>query len=60
MTIDKFIASNPDCRELKRALAVKMQLEGMQHRQIQSILGIVSRYDSLLKIAPLCPRNKSD
>lgn len=47
MTLDEFIASNPDPRELKRALAVKMRLEGMQHKQIQSILGVVSSFISL-------------
>jgi transposase len=46
MTLDEFIASNPDPRELKRALAVKMRLEGMKHKQIQPILGVVSSFIS--------------
>ena len=40
--LNKFIQSNPDPRELKRALAVQMVLKGYKHRQIQSILGISS------------------
>ncbi len=46
MTIEEFIASNPDPRELKRALAVKMRLQGMKHREIQPILGVASSYIS--------------
>ncbi len=46
MTIEEFIASNPDPRELKRALAIKMRLEGMKHKQIQPVLGVASSYIS--------------
>ncbi len=46
MTLDEFIASNPEPRELKRALAVKMRLEQMKHRQIQPVLGVSSNYIS--------------
>ena len=46
MTIEEFIASNPDPRELKRALAIKMRLQGMKHRQIQPVLGVASSYIS--------------
>lgn len=46
MTIDEFIASNPDPRELKRALAVRMRLQGMKHKQIQPVLGVASSYIS--------------
>ncbi|MEL7085457.1 MAG: helix-turn-helix domain-containing protein [Cyanobacteria bacterium J06597_1] len=46
MTLEEFINSNPEPRELKRALAVKMRLEGMKHRQIQPILGVSSNYIS--------------
>ena len=46
MTLDEFIASNPESRELKRALAVKMRLEQMKHRQIQPVLGVSSNYIS--------------
>jgi transposase len=46
MNLEEFIASNPDPRELKRALAVKMRIEGLKHREIQSILGVESSYIS--------------
>ena len=46
MTLDEFITSNPDPRELKRALAVKMRLEGMKHKEMQPILGVASIYIS--------------
>lgn len=36
----EFIASNPDSRELKRALAVRMLIEGMSRAQIQIILEV--------------------
>ena len=48
MTLDDFIASNPDPRELKRALAVKMRLEGMKHKQIQAKRNLNAVYGMLL------------
>ena len=36
----KFIESNPDARELKRALAVQMVLKGYLYRQIEEILHV--------------------
>ena len=45
-TLNEFIKSNPDPRELKRALAVKMFLENYKHREIQTILGISSGFIS--------------
>jgi transposase len=36
----KFIQSNPDSRELKRALAVQMVLKGYLYRQIAEILSV--------------------
>jgi putative transposase len=36
----EFIRSNPDSRELKRALAVKMALEGKPYSKITELLGI--------------------
>ena len=36
----EFIQSNPDSRELKRALAVQMVLKGYLYRQIAEILNI--------------------
>ena len=46
MTLEELIASQPDPRELKRALVVKMRIEGMKHREIQAILGVHSSYIS--------------
>ncbi|MCH2048695.1 MAG: helix-turn-helix domain-containing protein [Trichodesmium sp. ALOHA_ZT_67] len=46
MLIEDFIATNPDPRELKRALVVKMRFEGFKHREIQTILGVESSYIS--------------
>jgi len=42
MELAEFIASNPDPRELKRAIAVQMRLQGFKHAQIQPVLGIRS------------------
>ena len=44
--INQFIQSNPDPRELKRALAVNMVLKGYKHQQIQTILGVSSGFIS--------------
>ena len=46
MTLEELIASNSDPRELKRALAVKMRLQGMKHREIQGLLRVHSSYIS--------------
>ena len=46
MTLEELIASNPDPRELKRALAIKMRLQGMKHREIQGLLAVHSSYIS--------------
>ena len=46
MTLEELIASNPDPRELKRALGVKMRLQGMKHREIQDLLRVHSSYIS--------------
>jgi transposase len=42
-SLDTLIKSNPDPRELKRALAVKMAIEGQAHKNIAQLLG-VSQY----------------
>ena len=42
-SLSAFIASNPDARELKRALAVQMTLLGLKQGAIQAILGVQSR-----------------
>jgi len=36
----KFIQSNPEARELKRALTVKMALEGEAYSKITKLLGM--------------------
>jgi putative transposase len=38
--LDTFIQSNPDARELKRALAVKMEHAGYSHQQIGEVLNV--------------------
>jgi transposase len=42
-SLDSLIKSNPDPRELKRALAVKMAIEEESHKKIAQLLG-VSQY----------------
>ena len=49
-SLNKFIASNPDPRELKRAIAVKMSLEGYTHSKIMAILGVSSGFISTWKV----------
>ncbi|NJO51416.1 MAG: helix-turn-helix domain-containing protein, partial [Leptolyngbyaceae cyanobacterium RM2_2_4] len=44
--LEAFIQSNPDPREMKRAVAAKMFLEGYRHWQIQEILGVSSGFIS--------------
>jgi putative transposase len=41
-----FIHSNPDARELKRAVAVQMFLKGYKHREIGESLGVSSGFIS--------------
>lgn len=48
-SLKKFIDSNPDPRELKRAIAVKMSLEGYTHSKIMAILGVSSGFISTWK-----------
>jgi putative transposase len=40
MLLTEFIQSNPDARELKRAIAVKMALQGEAYSQIKTLLGV--------------------
>ncbi|MFB2879248.1 helix-turn-helix domain-containing protein [Floridanema aerugineum] len=40
ITLTNFIQSNPEVRELKRALAVKMALEGEPYAKISNLLGM--------------------
>lgn len=44
--LTEMIESNPDPRELKRAVAVQMFLSGMKHREIQGILSVSSGFIS--------------
>lgn len=44
--LQEFIQSNPDPRELKRAIAVNMSQQGMTHGQIQEVLGVSSGFIS--------------
>jgi len=49
--LDAFIESNPDPRELKRAIAVRMTLRGYPHREIMKILQVSSGFISKWKRA---------
>ena len=42
--LTEFIQSNPDPRELKRAITVQMQLKGYKHREIQESLSVSSGF----------------
>lgn len=44
--LTQLIESNPDPRELKRAIAVQMFLSGLKHREIQAILAVSSGFIS--------------
>ena len=44
--LNDFIRSNPDARELKRAVAVQMFLKGYNHREIGESLGVSSGFIS--------------
>ena len=44
--LNEFIQSNLDARELKRAVAVAMFMQGYKHREIQGILGVSSGFIS--------------
>ncbi len=47
--LNAFIESNPDPRELKRAIAVRMTLEGYKHQEIIRLLQISSGFISKWK-----------
>lgn len=36
--LEQFVASNPDSRKLKRALAIQMLIQGLKPAKIQKIL----------------------
>ena len=44
--LNEFIQSNPDPRELKRAVAVQMFLQNYKHREIQQVLAVSSGFIS--------------
>uniref|UniRef100_A0ACD5GQH6 IS630 family transposase n=4 Tax=Desertifilum tharense IPPAS B-1220 TaxID=1781255 RepID=A0ACD5GQH6_9CYAN len=44
--LNSYIQSNPDSRELKRAVAVQMFLKGFKHREIGESLGVSSGFIS--------------
>ena len=44
--LNEFIVSNPDARELKRAVAVQMFLKGYKHREIGESVGVSSGFIS--------------
>ena len=44
--LNDFMHSNPDARELKRAVAVQMFLKGYKHREIGESLGVSSGFVS--------------
>lgn len=44
--LNTFIRSNPDVRELKRAVAVQMFINGYKHREIGESLGVSSGFIS--------------
>ena len=48
-TLEDFIRANPDARELKRALAVKMTLNQYSQAQIETLLGSTSGFISKWK-----------
>lgn len=50
LELKNFIASNPDSRELKRALAVRMLSEAICRETIQKLLGVSSSFISKWKI----------
>lgn len=47
--LQQFIASNRDSRELKRALAVQMLLQGFRPAKIQEVLGVSAAFVSRCK-----------
>lgn len=50
LELENFMASNPDPRELKRALAIPMLIAGVCRETIQKILGVSSPFISQWKI----------
>lgn len=42
--LNVFIASNPDARELKRAVAVQMFLKEYKHRELKESSGLMSKW----------------
>ncbi len=47
--LDHFINQTKDAREIKRALAVKMKLQGKYYREIKQLLGVSHQFISKWK-----------
>ena len=47
--LDNFIEQTKDAREIKRALAVKMMLQGKHYREIEQLLGVSRQFISKWK-----------
>jgi hypothetical protein len=43
LELEKFIARNPDPRELKRAASIRMLIEGIRRETIQKILDLLQK-----------------
>jgi len=48
--LEKFIEGNPKPRELKRALAIQMLIQGLKPAKIQTILGVSPSFISKWKV----------
>ncbi|NEP29878.1 helix-turn-helix domain-containing protein [Moorena sp. SIO3I6] len=48
--LEKFIESNPEPRELKRALAIRMLIQGFKVTKLQKTLGISAAFVSQCKV----------
>ncbi|MGB3511798.1 MAG: helix-turn-helix domain-containing protein [Microcoleaceae cyanobacterium] len=47
--LDELLKSNPDSRELKRALAVKLVIQGWSYQTIASLINVSKSYMSKWK-----------
>jgi hypothetical protein len=48
-SLEDFIDSNPETRELKRALAIKMAIQGQPYKSISKLLSVSSFFISSWK-----------
>ena len=60
--LDEFITTNPDGRELKRAVAVKLALQGWKYRAVAELLvlskSFVSQWKNLFDLRGIEGKNK--